>query len=86
MFHGNSCIHCHRMMPIVDKLIKEGFKITKKEVWEDEKNAQEMRSLKHIITPACGDGLGTPAFVDTKNKKAMCGECSYDELKQWLKR
>ena len=84
MFHGASCPHCHHMMPIVDRLIKEGFKIEKKEVWNNEDNAEEMRSLRDIITPSCGDGLGVPAFVDKERRKATCGECSYEELKEWL--
>jgi len=84
MFHGASCPHCHHMMPVVDRLIKEGFKIEKKEVWNNEDNAKEMRSLRDIITPSCGDGLGVPAFVDKEKRKAICGECSYEELKEWL--
>jgi len=85
MFHGASCPHCHHMMPIVEKLEKEGVDIEKKEVWENEQNAKEMRKFKDIIIPACGDGLGVPAFVNTDKNKAMCGEKSYGELKQWLK-
>ena len=84
MFHGASCPHCHRTMPNVDKLIKEGFKIEKKEVWENEQNAEEMRKFKDLIVPACGDGLGVPAFVDLNKKRAICGEQNYGELKQWL--
>jgi thiol-disulfide isomerase/thioredoxin len=84
MFHGASCPHCRHMMPIVDKLIEEGFEIEKKEVWNNEENAKEMRELKDIIIPACEDGLGIPAFVDAENKKALCGECSYEDLKKWL--
>ena len=84
MFHGASCPHCHRTMPNVDKLIKEGFKIEKKEVWENEQNASEMRKFKDLIVPTCGDGLGVPAFVDVEKKKAICGEQTYGELKKWL--
>ena len=35
MFYGASCPHCHHMFPIVNKLVKEGFNIEKKEVWEE---------------------------------------------------
>jgi len=85
MFHGRECPHCHVMMPIVDELTEnEGIEVEKLEVWHNEKNADKMRSLRSIIAPACGDGLGTPAFVDIKNKRAICGECSYEELKEWM--
>lgn len=84
MFHGASCPHCHHMMPIVDKLIKEGFKFDKLEVWENAENAKKMREMKDIIIPACGDGLGVPAFVNPEKRKAICGESSYEELKKWI--
>lgn len=84
MFHGASCPHCRHMMPIIDRLIKEGFEIEKLEVWNNSENAEKMRGLKELILPACGDGLGVPAFVDTKRKKAACGEQSYEDLKEWM--
>jgi len=84
MFHGASCPHCHRTMPEVDKLIREGVQIEKKEVWENEENADYMRKFKKIIVPACGDGLGTPSFVNLEKNKAICGEQTYKELKKWI--
>ena len=85
MYHGRECPHCHVMMPLVDKLIEQtGIKITKKEVWHSEKNADEMRSHKKEIAPACGGDLGTPAFFSPKTKKVLCGECSYSELVEWV--
>jgi predicted DsbA family dithiol-disulfide isomerase len=84
MFHGASCPHCHHMMPIVDKLIENSFEIEKKEVWENKENAKEMRKFKDIITSACEDGLGVPAFVNVKKNKAICGEYTYEELKKWI--
>ena len=86
MFHGASCPHCHHMMPIVDRLIKEGFKVEKIEVWENSDNAKEMRKFKDIIIDACGDGLGVPAFVNIKKNKALCGEFTYEELKEWMEK
>jgi hypothetical protein len=86
MFHGASCPHCHKTMPHVDRLIKEGVEIEKKEVWENDKNAEKMRGFKDLIVPACGDGLGVPSFVDVENKKAICGEQTYEELKAWLEK
>jgi hypothetical protein len=72
------------MMPIVDKLIEDGFEIEKKEVWENKENAKEMRKLKDIILSACEEGLGVPAFVNIEKNKATCGEQTYDELKEWI--
>lgn len=86
MFHGASCPHCHHMMPIVDKLIEDGFKIEKLEVWEHPENAKKMREFKEIIISACEDGLGVPAFVDPEKGKAICGECTYGELKEWIEK
>ena len=85
MFHGRDCPHCHAMMHVVDELSKnDGIKIKKLEVWHNEKNAEEMRGFKDIIIPACGDGLGTPAFVNAEKNKALCGEQTYEELKKWI--
>jgi len=84
MFHGRECPHCQRMHPIVDKLIKEGFKIEKLEVWHDENNAHKMREHAEIITQACGGDLGVPCFLDIEGKRAVCGELSYPDLKKWI--
>ncbi len=85
-FHGADCPHCKKMHPIVEKLEKElKFKMTKKEVWYDEKNEDEMRKYADIITEASEDGdMGVPAFVDIKNKEALVGEQSEKDLKKWL--
>jgi len=85
MFHGKECPHCHVMMPIVDELSKnENIKVEKLEIWHNLKNAEKMREFKDIIIPACGDGLGTPTFIDAEKNRAICGEVSYDELKKWI--
>ena len=86
MFHGASCPHCHHMMPIVDKLIEEGFEIEKLEIWSNPENAAKMRSFKDIIMPVCGDGLGVPTFLIAERKKALCGEYTYEELKEWIQK
>lgn len=85
-FHGQDCPHCQKMRPIVDKLEKElKVKIKRLEVWYDEKNADKMREYAKIIIKASDDGdLGVPAFVDAKNKEAICGEMPQKELKKWL--
>ncbi len=85
MYHGLNCPHCRKMMPLIDKLEKEeGIKIEKKEVWHDEKNANEMRSKSEIIKKSCEGSLGTPTFLSNKTNNAICGEKSYEEFKKWV--
>jgi glutaredoxin len=85
MYHGRECPHCHVMMPLVDKLAaKEGIIMTKKEVWHNEKNANEMRKHARKIAPACGGDLGVPAFVSQRTGRVICGESSYTALKKWV--
>lgn len=84
MFHGQDCPHCHAMMPLVDKLEKElNIKVERKEVWNNDANAEEMRKYSKEIETACGGDLGVPAFVNLENKTALCGETNYENLKLW---
>lgn len=84
MFHGKECHHCHTMGHIADKLIEEGINIEKLEVWHNENNAETMRKFSAIITEACGGDLGVPAFVDEEGNRALCGECTDAQLKEWI--
>ena len=84
MFHGQECPHCRVMHPIVDKLISEGYDIIKFEVWHNENNANKMRGYAKIITEASGGDLAVPTFLDEKGERAICGEMSYENLKQWI--
>jgi thiol-disulfide isomerase/thioredoxin len=87
MYYGENCPYCHVMMPILDKLKKkEKINITKKEVWNNDENADEMRKHSQLIMDACEDGLGVPAFFSIKTNDALCGEITYDELKEWAMR
>ena len=84
MYHGAECPHCRAMMPLVDKLRDEdNIDIEKKEVWHNQANADEMRSHQDIIAPACGGDLGVPGFYSTTTNEALCGEISYEKLKEW---
>ena len=83
-FYGIECPHCVTMEIIVDKLISEGFNIKKLEVWHNENNANEMRKYAKIITEASGGDLAVPTFLDKENERAICGEMSYEDLKQWI--
>ncbi len=85
MYYGKECPHCHAMMHLVDKIKEEeGIEIEKKEVWHDEKNAEEMRSHEEVIAPACGGDLGVPVFFSKKTNKALCGEVPYEDFKKWV--
>ena len=83
MFHGRECPHCRAMMPLVDKVIAEGFPIEKLEVWHDEKNAALMRSYKPVISVKCGGQLRVPTFINPETEDAICGEIPYEKLKAW---
>lgn len=69
-----------RMESIVSKLEKEdGVKVDKYEVWHNEENA---KLLMDFDKGHCG---GVPFFINTKTKKWICGETSYEDLKKWAK-
>jgi hypothetical protein len=85
MFYGAECPHCHVMMPLVDRLIKEsGSQIEKLEVWHNATNADKLRKFETIIREAADGEFGVPAFLDETNKRALVGETSYEELKKWV--
>jgi len=84
MFYGAECPHCQAMMPLVERLEREeGVKVERLEVWHNEKNADLMRKHEAAIVEASGGTFGTPAFVQEKGKRALCGEVPYGELKKW---
>lgn len=77
-FYGTECEHCHAMDPLVEKLEKDlGVKIKKVEVWHNEQNAKTMEKYDD---GKCG---GVPFFFNTKTEKWICGETSYEKLKEW---
>ena len=86
MFHGASSHPCRRMMPIVDKLIKDGMSIEKKEVLTNSKNAKQMKTFNGIIVDAWGNNADIPIFIDTNKKRAICGEQGYFALRNWMNR
>ena len=84
MFYGKECPHCHVMLPLADRLAKEGkVKIDKLEVWHDDANAERMRKFEGIIRIACGGEFGVPAFVDEGRSSAFCGEAPYGDFRRW---
>lgn len=76
-YYGEECPHCHKMMPIVDKLIEEGVKIEKLETWHNEANAQ---MLKEADGGNCG---GVPYFFNDENQEYICGATDEERVRAW---
>ena len=79
-FYGDDCPHCDRMRKLTDKLMKEfpDVVIVRKEVWHNEENMDLIKELDK--GDACG---GVPFFINTDTAKWLCGEVTYEELKEW---
>ncbi len=79
-FYGEECPHCVVMHKLVEKLEKEeGLKVDSLEVWHNSENEKRLIELDKDM---CG---GVPFFYNTKNKKFICGQVEYEELKEWAK-
>lgn len=76
-FYGNECPHCHTMLPIVDKLIEEGTKITKLETWHNKENATKFDGMDK---GKCG---GVPFFFNEESGQSICGETSEEDVRAW---
>lgn len=79
-FYGKECPHCLRMMELTDKLMQEfpAVSVQRKEVWHNKDN---MRFITECDKDdECG---GVPFFYNTENKKWLCGEVTYEEIKEW---
>lgn len=76
-FYGETCSHCIKMMPIVDKLIDEGIPIDKMEVWNNDKNSKKMTEYSFERCP------GVPFFFNTDSNQWICGESDEDTLRKW---
>ncbi len=69
------------MHELVERLEKEeGVKVESLEVWHNKENENKMEAIESFNE--CG---GVPFFYNTKNKKWICGEVPYEELKDWTK-
>ena len=78
MFFGTECTHCHEMNPLVERLEKElGVKVEHVEVWH---NSENRALLERLDNGKCG---GVPFFFNENNGKWICGNTSYDKLKEW---
>lgn len=74
-FYGRECPHCIKMEPLIAKLEDEGVTLEKYETWHNADNA----ALFDKHDKGCG---GVPYFVNTETGKTICGEASYEELKE----
>lgn len=76
-FYGDTCPHCLKMAPLVDKLKEEGFEVQQFEVWNNEEHAQKMEGIDKGL---CG---GVPFFYNEESEQFICGSTDYDTLKAW---
>lgn len=78
-FYGTECPHCHVMLPIIEKLIKEGQEIQILETWHNKENA---RKLETFDSGLCG---GVPFMYDTEKKTSICGAVTEKEVRDWVR-
>jgi len=74
-FYGLECPHCEAMHPLVEKLRGEGVAVESFEVWHQKENLEKLRAHDK---GHCG---GVPFFINPDTGKWICGEASYEELK-----
>lgn len=79
-FYGEECPHCQRMLKITDKIMQDfpSIHIERKEIWHDKKNMALVK--EYDVEDSCG---GIPFYYDTETKQWLCGEVTYEELKDW---
>jgi len=77
-FTGRECVHCHEMDPLIERLETEtGVEVTRLEVWHNEKNAELLQQLDKDY---CGS---VPFLYNRKTGKWICGNTTYEKLKEW---
>lgn len=80
MFYGTECVHCHEMIPLIERLEKElKVKVERLETWH---NASNAKKLQEFDKGRCG---GVPFFYNDKTGKFICGAAEYSDLKNWAK-
>lgn len=77
MFYGTECVHCHEMLPFIERIEKEEkVSFVKLETWHNSANAKK---LQDIDKGKCG---GVPYFYNDKTGKSICGATTYENLKK----
>lgn len=83
-FYGAECPQCKTMAPILAEVEADtGVVFEKLEVWHNETNQKTMQLHYPEIKRDCGIP-GVPTFLSVKNKKAICGEITYEQLRQFV--
>ena len=86
LYHGKFCPHCNNMMPILEQAEKEAdVKFTKKEIYGNEENKEEFKTLRELANKNCG-GLLIPSFYCKETNELICREHTLEELKEWIKK
>lgn len=84
-FYGSECPHCRKMIPIVEQVENEtGVVFQKIEIWHNETNRQTFFMHAEAIERDCGF-LGVPTFYSKKTDRAICGEKTVEELKNFIR-
>jgi hypothetical protein len=75
-FYGDGCSHCEAMESVCVKLESDtGVSFERVEVYNNPENEEKLKSLDD---GSCG---GVPFFANTNTGKNLCGEVTYEELK-----
>lgn len=84
-FYGAECQYCKQMEPIISQVEQEtGIKFEKLEIWHNQTNAKTFELHVNEIKRDCFGAMGVPTFYSVKNKKAICGLQSVEELKKFV--
>ena len=83
-FYGAECPHCRKMIPVVEQVEREtGVIFQKLEIWHNDTNRETFLMHAESIEKSCGF-LGVPTFYNTKTDRAICGEKTVEELKNFI--
>lgn len=78
-FYGEECPYCIEVNKMIDMLEAENpmVHVERLEIWHNKEND----ALVDVYDKDyCG---GIPFFINTKTNKWICGETTYEELKDW---
>ena len=79
-FYGTECVHCKEIEPLIRKLaMEDDIEVERLEVWHDSKNAELFKKAER---GRCG---GVPFFWNEATDQFICGNTTYEKLKDWAK-
>ncbi|MFW3145336.1 MAG: hypothetical protein ACMUIE_00810 [Thermoplasmatota archaeon] len=77
-FYGAECPPCIQLEMYINRLREEeGVVITRYEVWHNSQNQNLMMKYSR------GRCNGVPFMYNKKNDSFLCGEVTYERLKEW---